>query len=218
MLNAVTVVLADDDILLRESLASLLAQSGFDVLGQASDATELLELVGARQPSLAVVDIRMPPTYSSEGLGAAWTIRQKFPHTGVLVLSAYVEVGIAVELLLSERATGYLLKSRVTDVPELVDALHRIAHGSSVIDPTLVAELLSARRRDNPLSVLSRREYQVLALMAEGRSNAGIARRLSLAEGTVQVHVHRIVRKLNLSLTDDDHRRVRAVIAYLDAQ
>lgn len=216
-MRAVTVVVADDDVLLRESFASLLAQSGFDVVGQAADATELLALVRELEPALVVLDIRMPPTYTNEGLEAASAIRRTFPRTGILVLSVHIEVGAAMQLLLGERAIGYLLKWRITDVPDFIRTLDRIARGATVIDSTLVTELVSAQRRDDPLATLSRREQQVLALMAEGRSNAGIARRLSVAEGTVEVHVHRIMEKLKLPPTEDDNRRVRAVVAYLDS-
>jgi DNA-binding NarL/FixJ family response regulator len=217
-MSAVQVVVADDDVLLREGLASLLDRSGFDVVGQAADATELLALVRDRKPQLVVVDIRMPPTHTTEGLDAARVIRAEWPNTGILVLSAHVEVEHATELLASGRAIGYLLKSRVIDVADFVDTLQRIAKGASVIDPALVQELVSARRRDDPLAVLSAREREVLMLMAEGRSNAGIARRLWVTEGTVEKHVRSILTKLNLPETGDDHRRVRAVITYLEAR
>jgi DNA-binding NarL/FixJ family response regulator len=217
-MSAVQVVVADDDVLLREGLASLLDRSGFDVVGQAADATELLALVRDRKPQLVVVDIRMPPTHTTEGLDAARVIRAEWPDTGILVLSAHVEVEHATELLASGRAIGYLLKSRVIDVADFVDTVQRIAKGASVIDPALVQELVSARRRDDPLAVLSAREREVLMLMAEGRSNAGIARRLWVTEGTVEKHVRSILTKLNLPETGDDHRRVRAVITYLEAR
>jgi DNA-binding NarL/FixJ family response regulator len=216
-MNAVRVVVADDDVLLREGLASLLGRSGFDVVGQAGDATELLEAVRELQPELAVVDIRMPPTHGTEGLDAAKTIRQEWPEIAILVLSAHVDVDHAMELLAGGRSIGYLLKSRVTDVADFVDTVGRIANGASVVDPALVAELVSARRRDDPLDVLSTREREVLTLMAEGLSNAGIGRRIWVTEGTVEKHVRSILTKLNLPETGDDHRRVRAVIMYLDA-
>jgi DNA-binding NarL/FixJ family response regulator len=165
-----------------------------------------------------VVDIRMPPTHATEGLEAAQVIRQEFPETGILVLSAHVEVEHAMELLASGRRIGYLLKSRVTDVEEFIDTLERIARGGSVVDPALVQELVAARRRDDPLAVLSEREREVLALMAEGRSNAGIARRLWVTEGTVEKHVRSILTKLSLPETDDDHRRVLAVVTFLEAR
>ena len=212
------VVLAEDDVLLREGLASLLARSGFQVVGQAGDAAGLLKLVAELAPELAVVDIRMPPTHTTEGLEAARQIRQEHPAIGILVLSAHVEVEHAMELLASGRGIGYLLKSRVTDVDEFIDTLQRIARGGSVVDPALVAELVAARRRDDPLAALSAREREVLALMAEGRSNAGIARRLWVTEGTVEKHVRSILTKLTLPETTDDHRRVLAVLTFLDAR
>lgn len=217
-MSALRVVVADDDVLLREGLASLLDRSGFDVIGQAGDATELLALVRDQKPQLAVVDIRMPPTHTTEGLDAAKVIRDESPDTGILVLSAHVEVEHATELLASGHGIGYLLKSRVTDVADFVETLERIAKGASVVDPALVSELVSARRRNDPLAVLSAREQEVLMLMAEGRSNAGIARRLWVTEGTVEKHVRSILTKLNLAETADDHRRVRAVITYLEAR
>jgi DNA-binding NarL/FixJ family response regulator len=216
-MNAVRVVVADDDVLLREGLASLLGRSGFDVVGQAGDATELLDAVRELQPELAVVDIRMPPTHGTEGLDAAKTIRREWPDIAILVLSAHVDVDHAMELLAGGRSIGYLLKSRVTDVTDFVDTVGRIANGASVVDPALVAELVSARRRDDPLAVLSTREREVLTLMAEGLSNAGIGRRIWVTEGTVEKHVRSILTKLDLPETGDDHRRVRAVIMYLDA-
>src|SRR5256714_9949248 len=178
------VVLGEDDVLLREGLASLLERSGFEVAGQAGDGPRLLALVREAAPDLVVTDIRMPPTHTTEGLEAARIIRQEQPRTAIVVLSAYVEVEHAMELLASGRGIGYLLKSRVTDVTEFLDTLERIAKGGSVVDPALVQELVSARRRDDPLAVLSAREREVLALMAEGRSNARIARRLWGTEGT----------------------------------
>jgi DNA-binding NarL/FixJ family response regulator len=217
-MSAVQVVVADDDVLLREGLASLLDRSGFEVVGQAADATELLALVRDRKPQLVVVDIRMPPTHSTEGLDAARVIREELPDTAILVLSAHVDVEHATELLASGHGIGYLLKTRVTDVADFVDTLERISKGASVVDPALVQELFSARRRDDPLAVLSGREQEVLMLMAEGRSNAGIARRLWVTEGTVEKHVRSILTKLNLPETGDDHRRVLAVITYLEAR
>jgi serine/threonine-protein kinase PknK len=211
------IVVAEDDVLLRECLASLLDRSGFNVVGQAGDGGQLLALVRDKTPELVITDIRMPPTNTTEGLDAARVIREELPDTGILVLSAHVDVEQALELLASGRGVGYLLKSRVTDVTDFVDALERIAKGASVVDPALVKELVSARRRDDPLAVLSTREQAVLALMAEGRSNAGIARRLWISEGTVEKHVRSILAKLDLPLTGDDHRRVQAVITYLEA-
>jgi DNA-binding NarL/FixJ family response regulator len=212
------VVLAEDDVLLREGLASLLERSGFAIVGQAGDGGQLLPLVRETMPELVVVDIRMPPTHTVEGLDAARQIRHELPEIGILVLSAHADVEHAMELLASGRGIGYLLKSRITDVAEFLDTLERIAKGGSVVDPALVQELVSARRRDDPLAVLSRREHEVLALMAEGRSNAGIARRLWVTEGTVEKHVRSILGKLSLPETDDDHRRVLAVVAFLDAR
>jgi DNA-binding NarL/FixJ family response regulator len=214
--HTIRIALADDDVLLREGLARLLAGSGFEVVGQAGDASGLLELVRAHGPDLVIVDIRMPPAQETEGLEAARVIREEFPDTGILVLSAHVEVEEAMELLAGGRRIGYVLKSRVTDVGDFVETVERVAHGGSVVDPGLVQELVAARRRDDPLEELTPREREVLALMAEGRSNAGIARRLVVTEGTVEKHVHSILAKLRLPETDDDHRRVLAVIAFLD--
>jgi len=214
---AMRVVVADDDLLLREGLASLLDRSGIDVVGQAGDGGQLLALVREHTPELVVADIRMPPTHSTEGLDAARVIREEFPDIAILMLSAHVEVEHAMELLGSGHSIGYLLKSRVTDVTDFLETLERIAKGASVIDPALVSELVSARRRDDPLAALSAREREVLALMAEGRSNAGIAHRLWVTEGTVEKHVRSILTKLNLAEAGDDHRRVLAVITFLDA-
>jgi DNA-binding NarL/FixJ family response regulator len=216
-MNAYRVVVAEDDVLLREGVASLLERSGLEVVGQAGDAETLLGLVRDLRPDLVVVDIRMPPTHSTEGLEAAQTIRRERPETAILVLSAHVEVEHAMQLLASGRRIGYLLKRRVTDVEEFIDTLQRIARGGSVVDPALVQELVTARRRHDPLAGLSAREREVLSLMAEGRSNAGIARRLWVTEGTVEKHVRSILAKLELPETDDDHRRVLAVITFLQA-
>jgi serine/threonine-protein kinase PknK len=212
------VVLADDDVLLREGLASLCERVGYEVAGQAGDAVRLLELVADEHPDLAIIDIRMPPNHSTEGLKAARTIRERHPATGILVLSAYVEVEDALELLAGGRKVGYLLKSRVTVVDDLIESLDRIGKGGSVIDPSLVQELFSAQRRDDPLSFLSTREREVLALMAEGRSNAGIGRRLWVTEGTVEKHVRSILGKLHLQEDTDDHRRVLAVLTFLESR
>ncbi|MDT4933600.1 MAG: hypothetical protein QOK11_1492 [Pseudonocardiales bacterium] len=217
-MSGLRVLLAEDDVLLREGMASLLLGAGFDVAGQAGDAGELLSLVRGAPPDLVIVDIRMPPDYTTEGLQAARVIREEFPDVGILVLSAHADVEHAMELLAGGRKIGYLLKSRVTDPAEIVDTLERIAKGGSIVDPALVQELVSARRRNDPLAVLSAREREVLALMAEGRSNAGIARRLWVSEGTVEKHVHSILTKLSLAETDDDHRRVLAVVTFLDAR
>lgn len=214
--HTIRIVLADDDVLLREGLARLLEGSGFAVVGQAGDASELLELVREHAPDLAIVDIRMPPDHETEGLDAARAIREQFPDAGILVLSAHVEVEQAMELLEGGQRTGYLLKSRVTDVSDFVETVERIARGGSVVDPGLVQELVAARRREDPLEELTAREREVLGLMAEGRSNAGIAKRLVVTEGTVEKHVHSILMKLRLPETGDDHRRVLAVIAFLE--
>ena len=214
--QTIRVALADDDVLLREGLLRLLEGSGFEVVGQAGDAPGLLALVREHEPDVAIVDIRMPPDHETEGLEAARVIRDEFPDTGILVLSAHVEVEQAIELLAGGHGIGYLLKSRVTDVGDFVETVERIAKGGSVVDPGLVRELVAARRRDDPLEELTPRERDVLALMAEGRSNAGIARRLWVTEGTVEKHVHSILAKLRLPGTEDDHRRVLAVVAFLE--
>jgi DNA-binding NarL/FixJ family response regulator len=208
---------AEDEVLLREALCSLLVRCGFDVVGQAGSKPELLTQVRALQPDLVVVDIRMPPTHTTEGLDAARIIREEQPNTGIMVLSAHLDVDYAMDLMINGFGAGYLLKSRVADVDDFIDAVQRIAKGASVVDPSLMRQLVNRRRHEDPLDTLSPREQQVLALMAEGRSNAGIARRLWLAEATVEKHIRSIMTKLDLAQTDDDHRRVRAVIAYLEA-
>jgi DNA-binding NarL/FixJ family response regulator len=212
------VTLADDDVLLREGLASLLESRGFDVVGQSGDATELIALVREHRPELAIVDIRMPPSHTTEGLDAARVIRDEVPKTAIVVLSAHVEVEHAMNLLGGGDRTGYLLKRRVRDVDDFVETLDRIVKGASVIDPALVEELVAARHVDDPLEDLSAREAEVLALMAEGRSNSGIAHALWITEGTVEKHIHSILTKLRLPETEDDHRRVLAVVAFLDAR
>jgi len=212
------VILAEDDVLLREGLASLLERSGFEVVGQTGDAALLLPLVRETKPELVVVDVRMPPTHTTEGLQAAKAIREEFPEIAILVLSAHIEVEHAMELLASGKGVGYQLKSRITDVNEFVDTLQRVARGGSVVDPALVRELVSARLRSDPLAVLSTREHEVLALMAEGRSNAGIAHRLWITEGTVEKHVRSVLTKLDLPETEDDHRRILAVLTFLEAR
>jgi serine/threonine-protein kinase PknK len=218
MVGPTRLIVADDDVLLREGLASLLDHSGFDVVGQAGDANELMTLVRALLPELVLVDIRMPPTHTIEGLDAARAIREELPQIGILVLSAHVEVEHAMELLGSGERIGYLLKSRVTDVDDFVETVERIAGGGSVVDPALVRELVGARRRDDPLAQLTPREREVLELMAEGRSNGGIARRLWVTEGTVEKHVHSILAKLPLGGSEDDHRRVLAAITFLESR
>jgi serine/threonine-protein kinase PknK len=210
-------VLADDDILLREGLASLLDRFGLDVVGQAGDSAELIELVRRHRPELALVDIRMPPGHSTEGLEAARTIKRDFPETAVVVLSAHVEVEHAMDLLANGQRTGYLLKSRITDVAEFIDTLRRVERGGSAVDPVLVQELVAARRADDPLGELTDREREVLELMAEGRSNAGIGQALHVTAGTVEKHVRGIMIKLRLQDSAEVHRRVLAVLAFLDA-
>jgi len=212
------VAIADDDVLLREGLAALLREGGYDVIGQASDADGLMEIVRKEQPDVAIVDIRMPPTHTTEGLEAARTIREELPRVAILVLSAHIEVEHAMDLLGAGRGIGYVLKSRVGDVDELRDTLERIGSGGSVVDPVLVEELVRARRARDPLEGLTTRERDVLALMAEGRSNTGIARSLWIAEGTVEKHVRNIFQKLQLPDAPDDHRRVLAVIAFLGSK
>ena len=209
-------VLADDEVLLREGLAGLLESSGFEVVGQTGTGPELIELARELDPELAIVDIRMPPTYTTEGLDAASAIREELPDTAIVVLTAHVQVERATELLSGGHRVGYLLKTRVADVEEFIDTLWRIVKGAAVVDPALVQELVTARRAEDPLDVLSPREREVLSLMAEGRSNAGIAHQLWITEGTVEKHVHSILMKLQLPEGDDDHRRVLAVVAFLD--
>ena len=212
------VIVADDDVLLREGLASLLQHSGFEVVGQAGDGREVVALAHEHGPDLVLVDIRMPPTHTTEGLDAARAIREDLPETGIVVLSAFVEVEHAIELLASGSRSGYLLKSRVRNVDEFIETLQRIEQGGSVVDPSLVQELVAARRVEDPLEELTPREREVLELMAEGRSNAGIARRLWVTDRTVEKHVHSILSKLRLSETDDDHRRVLAVVTFLESR
>jgi DNA-binding NarL/FixJ family response regulator len=214
----IRVVIADDSVLLREGLARLLEEYGFEVAGQAGDAEDLLRKVGAHKPDVAVVDVRMPPTHTDEGLRAAHAIRREYPNTGVLVLSQYVEEAYALELLSqSTESTGYLLKDRVADVDSFTDAVRRVAGGGSALDPEVVALLLGRRRREDPLQSITPREREVLGLMAEGRSNAAIAEALVVTERAVEKHVTSIFSKLDLSPTVEDHRRVLAVLAYLRA-
>lgn len=210
--------MADDDALLREGIASILGRAGYDVVGQAGDAVELAGLVRERTPDLVVTDIRMPPSHTTDGLEAARTIRNESPQIGILLLSAHVEVETAVDLLEDGQRIGYLLKSRVMRAADFLDAVERIVSGGSVIDPSLVTALVGASRRDDPLAELTARERDVLALMAEGRSNNGIAHRLYITEGAVEKHVRSILMKLHLPTTDDDHRRVLAVVTYLEAR
>jgi len=212
------VVVADDDVLLREGIASLLGEAGYDVIERASDARTLVDAVRAGQPDLVVVDIRMPPTSTSEGIDVARTIRSEFPQIGILLLSAHVELETAIDFLRSGDRIGYLLKSRIMKVTDLVDALERIALGGAVIDPVLVQELLAQQHRTDPLAVLTEREREVLSLVAEGRTNSGIAHRLWISEGAVEKHVRSILAKLQLPATDEDHRRVLAVLLFLEAR
>jgi DNA-binding NarL/FixJ family response regulator len=212
------VVLADDDVLLREGLASLLEGSGYEVVGRAGDGAELLSLTRTLLPDLVLTDIRMPPTHTTEGLDAAKVIRDELPDLGILVLSAYIDVEHATNLLGAGERMGYLLKSRVTDVDDFMETLERIMKGGSAIDPAVVQELVATRRVNDPLGVLTDRERDVLALMAEGRSNVGIANRLWVTEGTVEKHVGSILTKLDLYAEEDDHRRVLAVLTYLDSR
>ena len=212
------VMIADDAVLFREGLARVLQAAGIEVAAQVGDGEQLLVRVRADPPEAVVVDIRMPPTHTAEGLEAARRIRAEHPQVGVLVLSQYVEPHHAVQLLQDGAGgVGYLLKDRVADVGEVVDAVRRVATGGSVIDPEVVAQLVSRRRTRDPIQELTERERQVLALMAEGRSNQAIGERLFLSPKTVEAHVHSIFTRLDLHATPDDHRRVLAVLAFLRA-
>jgi serine/threonine-protein kinase PknK len=212
------VVVADDDVLLRAGLAGLLERSGFEIAGQAGDAEELLAVVRQELPDLAIVDIRMPPNQEYEGLEAARVIKREFPSIAILVLSAHVEVAEAMELLAGGRRVGYVLKSRVAKVQDFIETVDRVVEGGSVVDPVLVQELVNVRHRADRLHGLTPREREVLELMAGGASNAGIARRLFVTEGTVEKHVRSILAKLRLPETADDHRRVLAVLTYLNSR
>jgi len=211
------VVVADDSALLREGVVRLLEEAGLEVVGQAADAEELLRKVRAHKPDVAVVDVRMPPTHTDEGLRAARQIRAELPEVSVLVLSQYVEVAYARELLAeSAEGLGYLLKDRVADVETLADSVRRVGAGGSVLDPAVVSEMLGRSRREDPLAALSPREREVLALMAEGRSNAAIAAELVVTERAIEKHVTGIFAKLDLPADSEDHRRVLAVLRFLD--
>jgi len=213
----VRVVVADDSTLLREGVVRLLEEAGIEVAGQAADAEELMRKVRAHKPDVAIVDVRMPPTHTDEGLRAAREIRAELPEVAVLVLSQYVEVAYARELLAeSAEGVGYLLKDRVADVATLTDAVHRVGGGGSVLDPEVVSQMLGRQRRDDPLATLTPREREVLGLMAEGRSNAAIAAELVVTDRAVEKHVTGIFAKLELTSSSEDHRRVLAVLRFLD--
>jgi DNA-binding NarL/FixJ family response regulator len=212
------IVLGEDSVLLREGIARLLGDAGFEVVAQAGDAEDLLRKVRAHKPDVAIVDIRMPPTHTDEGLRAALMIRRELPNTAVVVLSSYVEKDYAVELLGdSAEGVGYLLKERVADVERFIDAIRRVAAGGSALDPEVVSQMLGRGRAAGRLDELTRREREVLALMAEGRSNHAIAAELVITDRAVEKHVTSIFAKLNLSSTADDHRRVLAVRTFLNA-
>ena len=210
------VVVADDVMLTREGIVRLLEDAGIEVVGQADDAASLLRRVRATRPDAAIVDIRMPPTHTDEGLVAAGVIRAELPEVGVLILSEYVEPSYAMRLLEEHpERVGYLLKERVFDVALLVDALRRLGDGETVVDPTIVSRLVGRRRRQDPLEELTPREREALELVAEGLSNKAIAARLVVTERTVEAHVKQIFMKLGLGASPDSHRRVLAVLAYL---
>jgi DNA-binding NarL/FixJ family response regulator len=212
------VVVADDDVLFREGVAGLLERAGFEIAGQAGDADALLRVVRDEQPDLVIVDIRMPPRHETDGLDAARVIRQELPEVGILVLSAHAEVDEAMELLATGRAVGYVLKSRVSKLADFIETVDRVIGGGSVVDPAIVQELVNVRHREDRLERLTEREREVLALMAEGASNAGIAKRLWVTEGTVEKHTRSILAKLRLPETPDEHRRVLAVLTFLDSR
>jgi DNA-binding NarL/FixJ family response regulator len=214
------VALADDAVILREGLSRLLEEAGFEVVGLAADAEALLELVERTQPDVAIIDIRMPPTHTDEGLRAAKIIRERRPTIGILVLSQHVNTRYALELLAKgSEGVGYLLKERVSDLDELIVSVNRVGQGGSVLDPAVVGELVGRRRqRDDPLERLTEREREVLALIAEGRSNHAIAERLFVTDHTIEKHVKNILGTLRLPESPDDHRRVLAVITYLNSQ
>jgi DNA-binding NarL/FixJ family response regulator len=216
--DRVRVVIADDSVLLREGIARLLDESGFDVVAKATDADELLRVVGAHQPDIAVVDVRMPPTHTDEGVRAAHRIRAEHPGTAVLVLSQYVEETYALALLSeSTERIGYLLKDRVGDVQTFTDAVRRVAKGGTALDPEVVSLMLGRRRRADPLAALTTREREVLSLMAEGRSNSAMAEALGVSDRAVEKHVTAILSKLDLPPAAEDHRRVLAVLRFLSA-
>lgn len=210
------VVIADDSLVIREGLARLLAEAGCDIIGTAADASGLRREVQLGHPDAAIVDIRMPPTFSDEGLRAAHDLRRSSPHLGILVFSQYVESEYALRLIRdAPEHVGYLLKDRVSDVAVVVDALRRVVEGECVVDPTIASRLLRRSTKQNAISVLSPREQEVLTLMAEGRSNSAMADRLAMSSKTIEAHIHTIFLKLGLPPSPDDHRRVLAVLAYL---
>jgi DNA-binding NarL/FixJ family response regulator len=212
------VVIAEDSVLLREGLARLLAEEGLDVVAAVPDAEALLRAAAEHRPDVVVADVRMPPTFTDEGVRAALVIRQQFPGTAVLVLSQYVEERYAVDLLTTDTAgLGYLLKDRVADVADFVEAVRRVGAGGTALDPEVVAQLLVRSRRRDPLASLTPREREVLGLMAEGRSNSAIAKQLVVSDGAVEKHVNNILTKLDLAPADTDHRRVLAVLRYLES-
>lgn len=214
--RSISIVLADDAVLLREALAGALTAAGFEVLGQAADVAELLDLVKRHAPRVVLIDVRMPPTHTTEGLEAAQRIRRDNPAIGILVLSQYVETRYAIDLLRDNASgLGYLLKDRISRIEQLAEAVERVADGETVIDPEVVGRLLGRPRAHHPLDELTDREREILQLMAEGRSNHGIAERLVLEPKTVEGHVTRIFSKLQLEPAADDHRRVLAVVSYL---
>jgi len=212
------VVVADDDVLLREGIAGLLERAGLEIAGQAGDAAELLRVVREQRPDLVIVDIRMPPKQETEGLDAARVIRRELPEVAILVLSAHAEVDEAMELLATGRGVGYVLKSRVSKLEDFIETVDRVVNGGSAVDPAIVQELVNVRHREDRLERLTPREREVLEVMAEGASNAGIARRLWVTEGTVEKHVRSILAKLQLPDTTDAHRRVLAVLTFLDSR
>ncbi len=219
-IKSLRIVIAEDSVLLRAGITRLLADAGDDVVAGVESGEALIDAVVAHQPDVCVVDVRMPPTFTDEGIRAAVAIRRDHPNVGVLVLSQYVEERYATELLAvgNNRGVGYLLKDRVADVREFVDAVHRVAEGGSALDPEVVAQLFARRRTKNPLAELTARESEVLRLMAEGRSNSGIADHLVVSAGAVEKHVNNILAKLGLSQTPGDHRRVLAVLRYLEGE
>ena len=210
------VVIADDSLLVREGIASLLRRAGFDIAAEASSGDELLTAVEEHRPEIAIVDVRMPPTHTEEGLDAAREIRARYPRTAIVILSQHVEVGIAMRVLVENPARlGYLLKDRVTDIDDFAATLRHVAAGGSALDPQVVSQLLAGDREDGPLSALTPREREVLELIAEGRSNKGIGERLDVSTGVVQKHVGSLFAKLGIPDSDDDHRRILAVLAFL---